>query len=75
MTSIADLIRQSPVIYALLASLENLLLVAGCAFVSVALFHLRVRKRAWSFTLCAVLCVGCGVCAQLCPKKAFASSI
>ncbi|MBQ5969369.1 MAG: GHKL domain-containing protein [Clostridia bacterium] len=65
MLLIADLIRKSTVIFALISSLDNLVLVAGCAFFAVSLFHLSVRRRALPLLGCAALCVICGIVSPL----------
>ena len=60
MTVITDLIRNAPAVYALISILDNLVQVAGCAFLAYALFHLPLRKLPVPPILCAVLCVLCG---------------
>ena len=58
---IADLIRQSWVVYALISVLDNLLHLTGCAFVTVALFRLPLRRKPAILALCALLCVASGI--------------
>ena len=60
MIVIADLLRRTPVLYALLSVLDNYVLIAGCAFLVVSLFHMTTRKKAWPFALSAALCTLCG---------------
>ena len=60
MTAIAEVIRQTPVFYGVISILDNLLMVTGCAFVTVALFHLQRRKGPWGCLLSAVLCIVLG---------------
>lgn len=55
MTALADLLRQAPIVYALLSSLDSLFVVAGCAALSVAFFGLTLRKNAVFMVLCAAL--------------------
>ncbi|MBR0510762.1 MAG: hypothetical protein IJJ85_11655 [Clostridia bacterium] len=61
MVSIAELLRQMPPLYALLSCLDNLLVVTGCACLSVSLFHLPIKKKPISFILPVLLCIVCGV--------------
>ena len=61
MTVIADLIRRSPVVWALIAALDNLVLIAGCTFLVVTLFHLSLRKKAAPFVICGDLCIAFGI--------------
>ncbi len=60
MLAISDLIRRSPVLYALISMLDNYVLIAGCAFFAVCLFHLNLRQKAWPYVTCALLCTFCG---------------
>ena len=60
MTAIADVIRQMPALYGAISILDNLLMVAGCAFVTVSLFHLERRKSAWPYLLSALVCIVLG---------------
>jgi signal transduction histidine kinase len=61
--AIADLIRRAPVIYALIATLDNCVLIAGCAFFAVSLFHLSLKKTKAPYLICGALCVVLGVLA------------
>lgn len=61
MTVIADLIRQSPVVYALISMLDSLLHLAGCAFITVSLFRLRLRRSPLPYIACVLLCASCGI--------------
>ena len=61
MTVIADLIRLSPVIYTLLTVLDNLVHLAGCSFITVALFRLPLRRTAAPYVVCALLCAAYGI--------------
>ena len=65
MTVIADLIRRSPVVFALISILDNVVLIAGCAFLTVSLFHLSVRKKALPAVICCVLCIAFGAAEPL----------
>jgi hypothetical protein len=60
MTAIAEVIRQLPVFYGAISILDNLITVTGCAFVTVALFRLTLRKKVWNFLLAALLCIVLG---------------
>ncbi len=60
MTALAEVIRQLPVFYGVISILDNLLMVTGCAFVTVALFHLELRKKPWSYLLSALFCIVLG---------------
>ncbi len=56
MNAILDLIRQSPEIFALISMLDNLVYVAGSAFITISLFRLVLRKKPVVFIVCAVIC-------------------
>ena len=56
MAAITELIRLSPVIFALLSALDGLVCLAGTAFVTVALFRLTPRKTPAIYIVCAALC-------------------
>ena len=60
MTAIAEVIRQMPVFYGAISILDNLITITGCAFVTVALFHLELRKQPWGYLLSALLCIFLG---------------
>ena len=60
MTAIAQVIRQMPVFYGVISILDNLITIAGCVFVTVALFHLELRKKPWPYLLAALLCIVLG---------------
>ena len=60
MTALAEVIRQLPVFYGVISILDNLLMVTGCAFVTVALFHLELRKKPWPYLVSALLCIVLG---------------
>ena len=60
MTVIADVIREMPALYGAISILDNLLMITGCAFVSVSLFHLERRRRVWPYILCALIAVVLG---------------
>ena len=63
--SIADLIRRAPAVYALLSTLNNCIMVAGCALFAVSLFHLSLRKTKMPYIICGALCVVTGVLSPL----------
>ena len=56
MTAIAEVIRDMPVFYGVLSALDNLLVIAGCAFTTYALFRLPRRKGPWG---CLAAALGC----------------
>ena len=60
MTAIARVIQEMPALYGAISILDNLLMAAGCAFVTVSLFHLELRKKAWPYLLGALFCVVLG---------------
>lgn len=60
MTALAEVIRQLPVFYGVISILDNLLMVTGCAFVTVSLFHLEPRKKPWPYFLAALICIVLG---------------
>ncbi len=60
MTAIADVIRDLPALYGAISILDNLLMITGCAFVTVSLFHLERRRSAWPYILCALIAVVLG---------------
>ncbi len=61
MQTIADLIRLSPVIYTLITVLDSLVHLSGCAFVTVALFRLPLRRPRVTCLLCVLLCTAAGI--------------
>ena len=61
MQTIADLIRLSPVVYTLITVLDSLVHLTGCAFVTVALFRLPLRRPPVPYLLCVLLCAAAGV--------------
>ena len=62
MTAIADVIRDLPALYGAISILDNLLMITGCAFVTVSLFHLERRRSAWPYILCSLIAVVLGAC-------------
>ncbi len=70
MTALADLLRQSPPVYALISCLDNLFIIAGLAMLSAALFHLPLRKKPVFFILCGALNVIYGVAEPLVQPNA-----
>ena len=60
MTALAEVIRQLPAFYGVISILDNLLMVTGCAFVTVALFHLELRKKPWPYLFSALFCTVLG---------------
>ena len=61
--AIADLIRRAPAVFALIATLDNFVMIAGCAFFALSLFHLTLRKTKAPYFICGALCVVNGVLA------------
>ena len=57
MIAIAEVIRQMPVFYGVISILDNLITITGCVFVTVALFHLELRKKPWPYLLAALFCI------------------
>ena len=57
MKAIAELIRLSPTIYAVISTLDGAVCLAGMAFVAVALFRLTPRRKPVLYLICAALCV------------------
>ena len=60
MTAIADVIREMPALYGAISILDNLLMITGCAFVTVSLFHLPRRKSVLPYILSALICIVLG---------------
>ena len=61
MLAIAELIRQSTVIYMLLASMSEVLMTVGFVFVALGLFRLEVRKHPIFYVLASALPIAVGV--------------
>lgn len=55
MTAIAELIRSSPVLFAVISGLDGIVHLTGCTIVTVLLFRLVPRKKAWVYLLCTAL--------------------
>ena len=56
MTAIVNLIRLSPVIFALLSGLDGALCLAGSAFIAASLFRLPPRKKPVYYAAALLLC-------------------
>ena len=55
MTALAELIRLSPVIYFVITALDVAVYCAGSIFITVALFHLSLRKKPAVYAVCAAM--------------------
>ena len=60
MTVFADLLRNSDVLYAIVAVLDNFLLIVGCAMIAASLFRIELRRSPVVYALCALFCIGVG---------------
>lgn len=73
--AVADLIRRAPVIYALIATLDNCVLIAGCVFLAVSLFHLSLQKTKAPYLICAALCVLLGAFAPAFQNPSYTAGL
>ena len=69
MHAIVEIIRLSPVVFGLVSVVNNLLLVGGCALVSLALFRVTLRRPPFPYIFSALLCFLVGVARPLCVQS------
>ncbi len=62
MTILADLLRNSTALFAVVSVLDNFLLVFGCMICASSLFSTRLRRFPAVYVLIAAACIALGVC-------------